>query len=117
MDLVSYLVSNVYAAAPPPGYSDPTGNTPLKLFDLDIVFSKVVFVIIAFTGMVLFLMFILSGIKFITAGGEPQKLESAKKTLTYAVFGVVLITCAYLIMKIIEVITGVPVSLFSVYTL
>lgn len=116
MTLLSTLYSlSFYAVVPPPAYSDMTGNTPLKLYDLNYLFARVVFAVIAITGMMLFLMLIIGGIKYITAGGEPQKLESARKTLTYAVFGTVLIVCGYLIMKVIEILTGVPVTLFGVY--
>jgi hypothetical protein len=95
-------------------YTDPTGATPLQILDVNVLFSKIVGVVILFTGLVLFVMLIMGGIKFITAGGEPDKVAAARKTLTYAIGGVVLIAIAYLILVIIETLTGVPVTDFGV---
>jgi len=89
-------------------------DTPAPLSDLEVVFSKVVGVVLGFAGIVFFVLLILSGFKFMTAGGDPKALESAKKTLTYAIGGLVVILLSYLILVLIQTITGVNVTTFKV---
>ena len=57
----------------------------------------------------------MGGFQFITSGGDPKGVEQAKNTLTYAIGGVVLIAAGYLIIQIIQVFTGVPLSEFLIY--
>lgn len=109
-------IVGVVRAAPPP-VKDPPAYTsttePLQIADMAILFTRIVYIVIAVTGMMLFIMLIMGGVKFITAGGEPEKLQSARKTLTFAIAGAVIVACAYLIIILIEKITGVPVSQFD----
>jgi len=89
-------------------------DTPAPLSDLEVVFSKVVGVVLGFAGIAFFVLLLLSGFKFMTAGGDPKALESAKKTLTYAIGGLVVILLSYLILELIKAITGVNVTTFKV---
>lgn len=85
-----------------------------QLSDLECIFKNVVGVILGFAGIVFFILLILAGFKFITAGGDPKALESAKKTLTSAIAGLVVILLAYLILVLIKTITGVDVTVFKI---
>lgn len=38
----------------------------------------------------------------ITAGGDPEKIESAKKTATYAIIGLFLIVVAFLVVRLLS---------------
>ena len=50
-----------------------------------------------------------SGIMYITAGGDEQKTESAKKNITWAIVGLIIIVMAFLIPRwVFEAITGSP---------
>jgi hypothetical protein len=82
---------------------------------LEVVFNNVVTVILGLAGVVLFIMLLLGGFSYITSGGDPKKVESARNTLTYAIGGVIFIALAYLILKFIEVFTGVPVTEFKIF--
>jgi len=79
------------------------------------VFENVVTVILGLSGVVLFIMLIMGGFKFITAGGDPKAIESAKKTLTYAIGGIVLIALSFLILRFISTFTGVDVTQFQIF--
>jgi len=81
---------------------------------LEDVFGRVVSVALGLGGVVLFVMLIAGGFQFITAGGEPQKLEQAKKTLTYAIAGIVLLAMAFLVLRFISNFTGVDVTQFKI---
>jgi hypothetical protein len=86
-----------------------------QLQDLEGVFRNVVSVVLGLAGIVLFIMLILGGFSYITSGGDPKKVESARNTLTYAIGGMIFIALAYLILKFIEVFTGVPVTEFKIF--
>ena len=86
-----------------------------SLRDLEVVFAKIVSVILGLAAIALFIMLLVGGFKFITAGGDPKAVESAKKTLTYAIAGMVLTASAYLILRFINVFTGVDVVNFRVF--
>ena len=86
-----------------------------QLQDLEGVFGNVVSVVLGLAGIVLFIMLLLGGFSYITSGGDPKKVESARNTLTYAIGGMIFIALAYLILKFIEVFTGVPVTEFKIF--
>ena len=83
------------------------------LNELNIVFENILTAVLSLAGIVLFLMFLVGGFKYLTAGGDPKKTESAKATLTQAIIGIVLIAAAYLLLVIIEAVTGAKVTEFN----
>lgn len=87
---------------------------PPTLQNLEEVFKSVVNVVLGITGITFFILLLSSGFKFITSGGDPKALEGAKKTLTYAIGGLILIIASYLILLLIKEITGVDVTIFKV---
>ena len=89
-------------------------DNPATLQDLEGVFSNVIKIILGIAGITFFILLLSSGFKFITSGGDPKALEGAKKTLTYAVGGLILIVLSYLILLLIKEITGVDVTIFKV---
>ena len=82
---------------------------------LEGVFQNLVSVVLGFAGIALFLMLVVGGYKYITSGGDPKSVESAKNTLTYAIVGIVLLASAYLILRFIGVFTGAGVENFRVF--
>ena len=89
-------------------------NDVAKISDLNTVFNSVVGYALGFAGIVLFILLISAGFKFITSGGDPKAVEGAKKTLTYAIAGLIIILLSYLILVLIKTITGVDVTTFSI---
>ena len=87
----------------------------VQLRYLECVFGNVVNVVLALAGIVLFIMLIAGGFKYITAGGDPKGVEGAKKTLTYAIGGVVLIALSFLILQFIKQFTGANVTDFKIF--
>jgi hypothetical protein len=87
---------------------------PATLSDLEIYFSRFVSVAIEFGGIVLFVMLLIGGFNYLTSGGNPQQAEAAKKTITYAIFGIVLLAMSFLILKLIQEFTGVNVTEFKI---
>ncbi len=73
---------------------------------LPAVFSNIVYWAAGLAGIVAVFFIILAGIKFLTSGGDPKQVEGARKTLTYAVAGLIVILLAFAIIKLIGTITG-----------
>lgn len=95
-------------------YSDSSGDA-LQLRDLEIVFAKIIQPILGLAIVVLFVMLISGGFKYITSGGDPQRAGAARQTITFAIAGVALIASALLIIRLIEEITGANLSVFKIY--
>lgn len=70
---------------------------------LEVVFGNILFMASALIVVVLFVMFVIGSIKYLTSGGDPEKIKSARGTLTYAIIGTALFLGAYLILNIIDV--------------
>ncbi|MDP3994377.1 MAG: hypothetical protein Q8P91_00915 [bacterium] len=94
----------------------PTGepNIPAQLVDLEEVFKNVVNVVLGFAGLAFFVLLLVGGFKFMTAGGDPKAIDSARKTLTSAVAGLLIVILAYLVLVFIEKITGVDLTKFRI---
>lgn len=78
------------------------------------IFSNVVQSFLGFAGIVLFILLLVGGFKFITSGGDPKAVEGAQKTITYAIIGLVVILLSFLILVLIRAVTGVDVTKFNV---
>lgn len=89
-------------------------NDVAKISDLKVVFENVVGYALGMASIVLFILLLVAGFKYITSGGDPKATEGAKKTLTSAVIGLVVILISYLILVLIETITGVEVTKFNI---
>lgn len=102
---------------PSPEVVPPTpGAAPdvATLKGLETVFFNAVAVILALAGIALFIMLIIGGFKFMSAGGDQQKNQAARQTLTYAFIGFIVIVAAFLILRFVSVFTGVDVTIFKV---
>jgi hypothetical protein len=71
---------------------------------------SVILGLLAFAG---FVMFVVAGAKLLISGGQPSHLESAKNTLTYVVFGLLLAVSSFVILNIISLITGAEILTFT----
>lgn len=91
----------------------PTGDV-VTIKGLETIFFNLVAVSLALAGIVLFIMLLVGGFKFLTAGDNADQAQSARQTLTYGLLGFILVVSAFLILKLIEQFTGVPVTIFKV---
>lgn len=78
------------------------------------VFENVISVVLGIGAVVLFIMLLAGGFKFLTSGGDPKAAESAKKTLTAAIAGIVVLILSYLVLVFIEQFTGIKVTEFKI---
>ena len=87
---------------------------PAQISQLEDVFSSLVTSLLALGAIVLFLMLLSGGFKYLTSGGDPKAAEGAQKTLTYAIGGMILLAGSYLILRIISDFTGADVTNFVI---
>jgi len=81
---------------------------------IECLFYNISQVVIPLAGLVFFIMLIVGGFKYITAGGDPKKASSAVSTLTKSVIGIVGIIIAWLILAFIQNFTGANVTDFKI---
>ncbi len=78
-----------------------TGHTSQKIFNsagsLDSGAGVIVNIVLSLVGVLFMIMLILGGILWMTAGGNEQKLERAKSTITRAIIGLAVVLLAYAI--------------------
>lgn len=104
------LITSVFAQ----DWHDPSGQEPATLKDLEAVFARVISIAVSLVSLVLFIMLVIGGFKYLTSGGDPKATESARNTMTYAIIGLVVIVASYLIIRAIEYFTGVTLTRFEI---
>ncbi len=73
---------------------------------LPIIFKNIINTAILFAGITALVFIIYAGFKYIRSGGDPKQTEGARKTLTYAIFGLLLILLSFFIINFIGFFTG-----------
>lgn len=102
-------------ASPKPSSTPSSGALPAKLSDLEGVFSNVVKGLLGLVAIVLLVILVASGFKMMSAGSDPKAVEAARRSLTMAITGLIVILLGYMILVLIYKITGVNVTIFRVF--
>ena len=74
---------------------------------IPIIIKNVVTAALVFAGIIAVALIIFAGAKYITSKGDQAKIDSAKKTLTYAFVGLAIIFLSFFIVSFISQMTGV----------
>lgn len=82
-------------------------NDVATLACIPIIIQNVVTAALVFSGIVALVLIIYAGITYITSRGDQTKVDNAKKTLTYAVLGLIIIFLSFFIIGLISTLTGV----------
>lgn len=81
---------------------DATGTgLPNEARASDIII-RIIEILLAIAGLVAVIFLIIGGFRYITAGGNEEAAESAKKTITNAIIGIVIIILAFVIVRVIS---------------
>lgn len=100
-----YLVPSAVYAADPPGV-DCSSQTYGNLACLPMYLKNIVNGFLALSGVTAVILICLSGIRYIISGGDSMKMEKAKKSLTYAIIGFVIVLLSFVIVNTVGYITG-----------
>lgn len=93
------------------------GPSPAGLQQIEKTFSTFISVSVGLAFVALLVMVILAGFKYLTSGGEPKAVQSAHTTLTWALLGIFIMAVAWIVLLLIQALTGVDVLHFNVKTL
>ena len=83
------------------------GTDVATLACIPIIIKNVVTAALVFAGIIAVALIIFAGAKYITSKGDQVKIDSAKKTLTYAFVGLAIIFLSFFIVSFISQMTGV----------
>ncbi|PIR99018.1 hypothetical protein COT87_01705, partial [Candidatus Collierbacteria bacterium CG10_big_fil_rev_8_21_14_0_10_44_9] len=84
-----------------------------QLQDLSCYFGNILEAIIPLIGIISFIMILVGGFKILTSAGDPKGMAGGKQTITLAIVGIILAIVSWLILVLIENITGVDVTKFN----
>ncbi len=73
---------------------------------IPIVFNNVIAAALVFVGIIALFLIIWAGINMTTSGGDPKKVDSAKRIMTYAIIGLVIVLLSFGILFLIGYLTG-----------
>lgn len=76
--------------------------------------ERIIQISVGLAFVTMLVMLVIGAIKYLTSGGEAKGLSSAANTFTWALLGMLFLVIAWLILKLIENFTGVPVTKFCI---
>lgn len=107
---LSFLAAFFFVAAPlvhaQEWSKDCVVNGVATLRCIPDLFNNIVQAALIFVGVVAVIMVIYGGLKFINSGGDQKQTTEARKILTYAVLGVILVLSSFAIIYFIGFLTG-----------
>ena len=100
---MAVLVSPVYALT----------NDPAQISDIVGILKNIIGLLAPAAAIAVFVMILVAGFQFLTSGGDPKAVAAARITLTYAIIGVILVVVVWLVLTLIEAVTGVDVTIVN----
>lgn len=85
---------------------------PAGVLQLQDLVQRIINLSIEAAFIILTIMLVVAGIKFLTSGGEPKAISSASGTITWALLGMLFLAIGWLILLLIKAFTGVDVTHF-----
>jgi heme O synthase-like polyprenyltransferase len=83
-----------------------SGAQIARLTCLPAVFQNIFTFAIIAAGVVAVIFIIYAGFRYVTSEGDQKRIDSARKTLTWSIIGLIIVIMAYFIVSLIGVITG-----------
>ncbi len=89
----------------------PTYFPPARYATVGSLLSIIIPLIVIVGALLLLALFLSGAFKIVTASGDPEKFQSAKNTLKFALLGFILIILALVLTRIIGRITGIQIPI------
>ncbi len=104
--LVSYhIVIIIFFSIVSPVFAQSADVSKIQTF-----IQNVIQILVTFSGLIAAVFIVLGGLSYITSSGNPQRLESAKKTIVYSAIGLTISLGAFVLSNIV---TDVATSAFG----
>jgi len=100
-----FSVSFVFAADCPPGQ---LCNPLSGVENFGTLLEKIFTAVAGIVGAIAVIMLIIAGLLFVTSAGNPEKVNNAKKALTYAIIGIIVALAASAIIATVKWVIGAP---------
>lgn len=88
--------------------------SPAGLEDIRKLVERLVGVATGIGFVAMFVMLVWAGIKYLTSGGEPKQIQAAHQIVTWAFLGIIFMAIGWLILQLIQLITGAQVTIFDI---
>jgi hypothetical protein len=90
------------------------GPAPAGLDQIEGIFSALVKASTGLAFVAVLVILVVASIKFLTSGGEPKAIASARDAIVWALLGILFMAIGWLVLQLIHVFTGVDVTIFNV---
>ncbi|KPJ55221.1 hypothetical protein AMJ47_01830 [Parcubacteria bacterium DG_72] len=88
-----------------------TIDNPLSSSDILVIIGRIINWIFTISLFLAVIMYIISGIRFLTAAGDPEKINTAKKMALWVTIGLMIVIAAKGIVVLIGTILGVSITI------
>ncbi|HSW89451.1 MAG TPA: hypothetical protein VLH19_01105 [Patescibacteria group bacterium] len=89
------------------GSTTPGAGDVATIQGVECLVANLLATIITIVGIAAFVMFLIGGFRYLTAGSNTKGVESGKSAITYAIIGIVVALASYLILRFLATFTGV----------
>lgn len=103
------MIERVYSSFLEINLADPQLNPTARFDSLNTLVGLIVNVATILGALIFGAMLMFAGYKVITSAGDPEKMQEARQTGTYAVVGMLIIILAFLIVRILAFVFGLEV--------
>lgn len=95
--------------------SNPQMNPTARFADVSVLVNLILPILTASAGLFAFAYMLYGAYTWITAAGDPKKLEDARRTITYAVFGVLFVVVSFLLVRVVMFVMGTDANEFNFF--
>lgn len=87
-------------------WGDCIENDIATLRCIPVILSNIINALLFLSGAAAIFFVIIGGIKYLLSGGDQVKTAQARRTITFALLGLVIVIISFLILKTIALVTG-----------
>lgn len=109
-----FIVIASLVSYPSTAYAKLAGEEPHEFSDLEVIVANIIKKSVPIAGIILFAMLVIGGLMFLSSGGNPESLQKARSTITYAIAGIALLVLAWFALLFIERFTGILITEFRI---
>jgi|PlaIllAssembly_1097288.scaffolds.fasta_scaffold154947_3 ABC-type antimicrobial peptide transport system permease subunit len=109
-----YIIGILFFFFSPLQVSAQSSLPPAQLWEINMVFQTIIYVVLGTVGLASFVMIIIGGFKYLTAGADKDATNKARLTLSYAIVGLITAASAWLILQLIGTFLGVDFKYFDI---